>query len=241
MNIVQLFPSGLSQALQETAKPDAGVAVSDTVAPPAKAPEQVVPQSMPPPLTVLAAAPAPDFSTASVLHRGADGVHGTTTGLNPAVTCLLPFIVMLQERPFGASQPPQLKTPQPAGTVAMSVTTVPAANVEEHVAPQLMPPPATIPASEQNPDFSTVKVKDWSGAVNVAVTLRSWVIGTVHCAPLEDGQFVHPVKPHPASGVAVNTVETCPANVSVQSGPEAAQSIPLPVTRPEPDTLTVNL
>jgi hypothetical protein len=156
MNIVQLFPSALSQPLQETAKPDAGVAVNGTVAPPAKAPEQVVPQSMIPPLTVLVAAPAPDFSTVSVLHRGADGVHGTTTGLNVAVTCLLPFIVMTQERPFGVSQLLQWNIGQSEGTVAVSVTAVPAANVAEHVAPQSMLPPVTVPASEQNPDFATV-------------------------------------------------------------------------------------
>jgi hypothetical protein len=76
---------------------------------------------------------------------------------------------------------------------AVRVTEVPDAYEAEHVAPQLMPAGLLVTVPE--PDLETVRVYEVvTFCVNVAVTLRAWVMETVQLPVPEQPPPLQPVK-----------------------------------------------
>jgi hypothetical protein len=110
------------------------------------------------------------------------------------------------------------------------VTAVPEASEALQVAPQLMPPPVTVP--EPVPDFCTLSVY-WTGltASKVAVTERLAVMVTLQVAPLTVSQPVQPANVEPAVAAAVSVTAVPEAIEALQVVP---QLMPPPVTVPEP-------
>jgi hypothetical protein len=113
--------------------PLSGVEPRVTVVPLVTVPEQVLPQSIPGPVTVPV--PHPPLRMVSVLY----------TRAKLAVTFLLSFIVTVQLFPLVLSHPSQPVNDELVLGVAVRVTAVPPARLKEHVLPQSIPPPVTVP------------------------------------------------------------------------------------------------
>src|SRR6187397_1785082 len=110
--------------------------------PESKVAEQVGPQGMSPPVTDPV--PVPERLTPSVYTR-----------VNTAVTDRAALILTAQE-PVPVHAPVQWSYLEPAAGVAVSVTAVPSSYRAEHVVPQSMPFPPTLP--EPLPDRATSSV-----------------------------------------------------------------------------------
>ena len=149
---LQVVPVAESQPVQPAkAEPASAAAVSVTAAPVLKEALQVVPQLIPPPVTVPA--PLPPFTTVSAWVTGRSS--------KVAMTDRSTAIVMSQVVPVAESQPVQPAKTEPASAVAVSVTAVPELTEALHVAPQLIPPPVTVPVPL--PPFTTVSA--WTRGV----------------------------------------------------------------------------
>ena len=221
---LQVVPLEVSQPPQLTnVDPASGEAASVTAVPAASDTPHVAPQLIPPPVTVPD--PVPLFWTVRVYGPPPPWV------LNAAVTVRAAFIVTLQVVPLEVSQPPQLTNVDPASGEAASVTAVPAASDTPHVAPQLIPPPVTVP--DPVPLFWTVRVygppPPW--VLNVAVTVRAAFTVTLQVVPLEVSQPPQLTNVDPASGEAVSVTAVPAASDTPHVAP---QLIPPPVTVPDP-------
>ena len=151
-------------------------------------------------------------------------------GANVAVTVLSVFMVTLHVVPLEVSQPLQVSNLDAASGVAVSVTAVPEAIDAEQVAPQLMPPPLTVP--DPVPLFWTVNVRGGTSVmVKVAVTVLSAVMVTVQVAPLEVSQPLQLPNVDPLSGAAVSVTAVPEAIDAEQVAP---QLTPPPLTVPDP-------
>jgi hypothetical protein len=190
-----------------------------------------LPQVIPPPVTV----PWPETATESA-----------TSALEPpekvAVTVLAALIVSEHVRDEPLHAPPQLWKVSPFAGWADSVTFVPAESVAEQVvppAPQVRPPPVTVPLPVTETLSGNV-VGATEPPEKFAVTLLSPLIVTVHVAPLE---LVHPlqlVNEPPEPGVAVSVTSWPEPSSALQPVDEPlVQVIPPPVTVPLPFTETV--
>jgi hypothetical protein len=214
--------------------PVAGVSVSVAVVPCASVAVQTVapfPQLIPFPL--IRPGPVADTVSANVLDPPE----------KEAVTAFAALKVTEQVVAVPVQvPPPQPVKVAPAEGAAVSVTIEFAAwpALEQVVAPapQLIPPPVTVPL----PVTDTVSVKPVPGPVpKVALTSRDSVIETVHVVAVPPQAPVQPVKVEPRAGVA--TSETVapsakPAEQMVAPLPQLIAPVP-PVTAPLPLTSTV--
>jgi hypothetical protein len=113
--------------------PLSGLVARVTVVPLATVPEQLLPQSIPGPVTVPV--PQPPLRMVSVSY----------SRVKVAVTFLLPLMVTVQPFPAVLSHPSQPVKDELVLGVAVRVTTVPPARLKEQVLPQSIPPPVTVP------------------------------------------------------------------------------------------------
>jgi len=209
-------------------EPAAGVAVSVTAVPLAKAAEQVAPHEMPAGELEIVPLPAPAFVRLSVKGCSA----------NVAVTLWAALIVTVQV-PVPVQPPLQPVNVEPVAGVAVSVTAVPLANAVEQVAPHEMPVGELVTVPLPVPAFVTARVNGCSA--NVAVTEVAAVIVVVH-VPVPVQAPLQPVKVEPAAGVAVNVtadplVNAC-EHVAPQEMPDGELvMLPLPV----PDLVTLSV
>jgi hypothetical protein len=223
---VQAPPQPLKEA------PLVGVSVRIIVVPAASWALQFVaplPQVIPPPVT--RPGPAADTVSAYVVVPPA----------KVAVTVFEAVKVTVQvgEVPTHVP-PPQPVNVAPLEGVAVRVTVELAAWFAlEHVVPpfpQLIPLPETVPL----PVTVTVRVKPDppppAPPEKVAVTLRDWVIDTVHVVALPPQAPVQPVKVAPAAGVATRETVAPAAKLAEQMpAPPPQLIVPLPpVTAPLP-------
>src|SRR5262247_2410708 len=111
-------------------------------------------------------------------------------------------------------QPPPLQPVkvEPAAGAAVRATTVPLANVEEHVAPHVMPAGVLVMVPLPAPVLLTVSAKLWTA--KVAVTDCAALIVTLQ-VPVPVQPPLQPVKVEPAAGVAVR-VTTVPVVKEVE-------------------------
>ncbi len=107
------------------------------------------------------------------------------------------FTVTVQV-PVPVQAPPQPVNTDPATAAAVSVTLVPEVNVDEQVAPQLIP--AGLLVTEPAPDPCGRTVRENCG-LKFAVTLWAELMVTLQ-APVPVQAPLHPVNAEPAAGVA---------------------------------------
>jgi hypothetical protein len=144
---LQVAPVAESQPVHPAkVEPASAVAVSVIAVPELTVALHVAPQLIPPPVTVPA--PLPPFTTVSACV--------VPTVSKVACTDRSAAIVTLQVVPVAESQPVHPAKVEPPAAVAVSVTAVPESKEAAHVAPQLIPPPATVP--DPVPAFTTVNV-----------------------------------------------------------------------------------
>jgi hypothetical protein len=142
MVTLQVFPLVLSHPNQvANTEPELGVAVRVTLVPSDTAKEQVLPQLIPPPVTVPL--PSPDFWTERV-----------RSGPKVAVTALSWLMLTAQVLPLKLSHPDQLRTSEPTLGVAVSVTLP--ARLSEQSLPQSIPGPVTVPLPLPDRDTDSV-------------------------------------------------------------------------------------
>jgi len=157
-----------------------------------------------------------------------------------AVTDAAPLIVTVQV-PVPVQPPPlQPVKVEPAAGVAVSVTAVPLANEDEHVAPQEMPAGTLVTVPLPAPALDTVSAKD--DCMKVAVTEVAALIVTVqvpvpvHPAPLQ------PVNVEPAAAAAVNVTTVPLVNDAEQVVPQempAGLLVTVPLPAPALETVSV--
>jgi hypothetical protein len=98
--------------------------------------------------------------------------------------------------------------------------------------------PAGVLVTVPEPDFVTVSA--WVMTANVAVTVRAWLIVTVH-APVPVHAPVQPVNVLPVAAVPVSVTDVPELYVAVHVAPQlmpAGVLVTVPV--PAPDRVTVN-
>ena len=175
-------------------EPVAAAAVSVTVVVLEKLAEQAEPQLTPVGDDVTVPAPVPALVTVSVKLPGAV--------LNVAVTfCDCDMVTM--HWPVPVQAPLQPANVEPVAGVALSVTCVAGvvlATFAEHVVPQLIGPPATVPVPV--PIFVMLS-GNVAAALNVAVTLRAADMVTVQVPVTLVHAPLQPANVDPAAGVAV--------------------------------------
>ncbi len=98
-----------------------------------------------------------------------------------AAVTLCDWLIVTWQVPVPVQAPLHPPNTEPVDAVAVSETTVPAANGAEQsplvpppVMVQLMPGPVTVPLPVELP--CTVSVNCWGAGLNVAVTPRAWLI-----------------------------------------------------------------
>ena len=172
--------------------------------------EQVAPHEMPAGLLVTVPLPVPALETVS------DGSPPFV--VNVAVTVVSAVRVTTQV-PVPEQPPPlQPVKVEPAAGVAVSVTVVPLAKVEEQVAPQVMPAGELETEPVPVPALLTVSVRGMR--VNVAVTDVAAVRVTTQVpVPLQPPPD-QPVKLEPVSGVAVSVTAVPWGNDVEQVAPQ---------------------
>ncbi len=126
--------------------------------------------------------------------------------LNVAVTARAAVIASTQ-LPVPVQDPLQPAKVEPVVAAAVSVTDAPLAKLALQVVPQLMPPVFDVTVPAPVPFLATVSAKLAVVLLNVAVTLRAWVIDTVQLpvpvhAPLQPAN----VEPPAAAAVSVTLV-----------------------------------
>jgi len=147
-------------------------------------------------------------------------------GVKVAVTERSRVICTTQDDPSVESQPDQLALAV-CSAAAVKLTLVPLVNDAEHVEPQLMPWPVTLPLAV--PALSTESVYELGA--KLAVTVRFALICTMHEAPELESQPLQLEKTEPAVGVAVRVTLVPFENEAEQVPP---QLMPLPLTVPAP-------
>ena len=212
--------------------PAAGVAARSITVPEAKGAEQVEPQLIPAGKLETDPVPVPANETASV-NSGTKfaptvvaAVTGTTQG--PVPTHAEPV------HPVNAN---------PGAGVALRVTDVPEANVEEHAVdpvPQLIPAGLLVTFPFAVGEILNARV-NWGGGggPKFATTVLAEFMVTAH-APVPVHAPLQPVKAEPAEGLAARLTTAPEPKVAEQAAP---QLIPLgrlvTVPEPVPDLLTV--
>jgi hypothetical protein len=126
--------------------------------------------------------------------------------LNVAVTARGAVIARMQ-LPVPVQAPLHPANVEPVAAAAVSVTDAPLAKLALQVVPQLMPPVFDVTVPAPVPFLATVSAKLAVVLLNVAVTLRAWVIDTVQPpvpvhAPLQPAN----VEPPAAAAVSVTLV-----------------------------------
>jgi hypothetical protein len=127
---------------------DPGASLSVTTVPAANVATQLEPQLMPAGLLVMVPAPAPELCTVSWY------VDGEETE-NAAETVVLAFMVTLQVL-MPLHPPPHPANAEVDPAAALSVTTVPAANVATQLEPQLMPAGLLVMVPTPAPELCTM-------------------------------------------------------------------------------------
>ena len=150
------------------------------------------------------------------------------------------FAVSVTEQDPVPEHPPPLQPAKKfvAAGAASRRTVVPLRTDSVHAAPQLIPPPVTVPAPV--PGFATVSWK--CGSVKVAVIVVSAVSATEHGPVAEHPPPLQPVKTEPRAGVAVSVIAVPLVTVSVQSAPQLiafAGTVLVTVPVPAPAFVTV--
>ncbi len=154
---------------------------------------------------------------------------------NVAVTDRFELIATAQVGPAPLQSPPQPVNVVPPTPAAVSWTLVPAVYSCVQSPGQSMPVPVTRPL----PVTETVRSRLLGGTgANAVVTDLSAVITTAQVAAAPLQLPPQPVKLMPVPGDAVSWTLVPEGYCCVQS---PGQSIPLPVTRPVPFTVTVNV
>jgi hypothetical protein len=214
--------------------PEAGACVSTAVVPGVKVAVQAVaplPQLIPPPVT----RPGPVTVTVSakvLLPPEKDAV---------TVFAALNVTVQVGDVPAHVPPPQPVKVAPLAG-VAVRVTAefaaCPALVQVVAPAPQLIPPPDTVPFPVT--DTESVKPVPAAPPVNVAVTFLDWVMETVHVVAVPPQAPVQPAKIAPTAGVATSETVAPEAKLAEQiSAPPPQLIAPLPpVTAPFPLIVT---
>jgi hypothetical protein len=205
-------------------EPVAGAAVKVTCVPLAKLAEHVAPQLIPAGALVTVPVPVPAFVTVKAKF--------VVLGANVAVTLAAAVIVTTQV-PVPEQGAPQPLNVEPVAAAAVSVTCVPLAKLDEHVAPQLIPAGALVTVPVPVPAFVTDKVKFVVLGANVAVTLVAAVTVTTQ-VPVPEQGAPQPVKVDPVAGAAVSVTCVPLAKLAEQVAPQlipagALVTVPVPV------------
>src|SRR5262245_57374170 len=210
-------------------EPAAGVAVSVTAVPLANEVEHVAPHVMPAGALGMVPLPAPLLLTVSAKLWTA----------KVAVTEVAALMVRAQV-PVPVQAPPlQPVKVEPAAGVAVSVTAVPLANVEEHVAPHVIPAGALVMVPLPAPVLLTVSAKLCSA--KVAVTDCAALIVTLQVPAPVQPPPLQPVKVERAAGVAVSVTAVPLANEAEHVAPHVTPAGALVmVPLPAPLLLTVS-
>jgi hypothetical protein len=125
---------------------------------------------------------------------------------------------------------------EPELATALTLTLVPVAKPAEHVPGQEIPGGALVTVPAPVPAVTTVSVL----STNVAVTLWSESIVTVHVSVPEQPPPLQPVNVEPAAGVAVSVTDVPDASVCEQAGGHEIPAGEL-VTDPEPSPASVTV
>jgi hypothetical protein len=169
---------------------------------------------------------------------------GVANGVKVAVTfraCVIPTVHVLVPLHPSKLQPVKLES---LAALAVNVTLVPKSKGALHVLPQLSPTGLLVTVPPPVPAFTTVRGNCWS--VKVALTVRAWIILTVHVlVPLHPSKL-QPVKLESLAALAVNvTLVPCSKaalvaiHVLSQLSPAGLEvTVPLPV--PAFTTVSVN-
>ena len=157
---------------------------------------QAVPQLMPAGEEVTVPLPVPAFVTASAK---------LDEPLKVAVTERAAVMDIVHVVAVPVHAPLQPENVEPLAAAAVSVTFVLLATFTEHTAPQLMPPPVTVP--EPVPFLDTLNVKVLPELLNVAVTERAWVIDTLHVVALPLQAPLQPANVEPLDAAAVSVTD----------------------------------
>ena len=210
-------------------EPAAGVAVRVISVPGAKLAVQVVPQSIPAGLLVIAPVPAPVVFT----------VSATGIKVKPAPTVCASAIVTVQVVAVPVHAPVQPSKLELAVAVAVKVTVEFWLKLALQVAPQSIPAGALVIVPVPVPVLFMVR-PTWM-ASKLAVTVCAAPIVTVHVAVVPVHAPDQPVKVEPAAAVAVRVTVLFWLKLVLQVAP---QSIPAglleTVPAPDPDLVIAN-
>ncbi len=138
--------------------------------------------------------------------------------------------------------PPQPVNEAPDPGVAVRVTVEFAVSFWEQTeppAPQVSPPPVTVPSPVTETESGKVEPVP---AVNAAVTLLALFIVTAHAVEEPAHAPPQPENPEPDPAVAVSVTDAPAVSLALQPVPPAeVQAMPPPVTVPLPVTVTVSV
>ena len=160
--------------------------------------------------------------------------------LKVALTDLSASIVRVQVGLFPEHAPPQVTNCDPASAVAVKVTLVPGLYVALQVPPQLIPAGFDVTVPVPVPLLVTVRVRGFTTGSNLASTVMSAFMVTVHVPVPEHPPPFQPANCMFRSGVAVKVTLVPGLYVALQVAPQLMPA-GLEVTVPVPVPLLVTI